>query len=1135
MIGGGGKVGSAWYELELRDEGFLGQLQAVGRGGQQALGPAGDAAAEVGDKLAQAGEQATKSGGLLSRFGDVGKGAIMGVGLAVGNMVTQFALQLPLQMIGQLGNAIQLSSDKAESASKVNVLFGDSAEIVQKKSESAASSVALSSGKYLALAGTLGNLVINFGITGDAAANMSTDMIQLAADMGSFHNADTSEVVEAMGAAFRGETEPIRRFGVMLSADAIAAQAVAMGLAESTKNVSSSAKAQATYQLILQQTTAAQGDLARTSDGLANAQRLAAARQEEAWTRLGDKIKPLATAIIPMMIDAMAGLVDLIVGVVDSIENWIRENQGLIDALTGLAKGAIGLVIEQAKNLVTAAKTVIDLALGPLKPVVIGVALVFTANLIPALVETAVQMGRNVVGAAVSLATTLSKSLIPGLGGAGQAAGQLTLGLEEGAGAAKGLGGGILGMLNPISLAIAGVAALVVSVIDFVNAEARGKQAARDMIAALEDQAVADGKLLTAQQLASQAADDLSKKWQQQDSDLFEIIQRSAPFIGGLHTATVMQERQAAMTELQAAAQDEYNAAIAASRLEEYNKLQEEGRQKNEEIAQAIRDLGPEFTRTAEAEIAMAKRFGVDTVFVTNQWNYVEQEFADASGRIREHLATLPAGMQLTAQKTQEIADLLGVTADQVTTEWAAMAGGAKLSAEQMKTTTDGVKAAVLSLGPGFTQSEFEVQALADRFGLTAEQVKAAWAEASAGMAAETTRITDYLETLPEGFTMTSDAASMMADLLGVSADRVVEIWQGMATDVVATTGQLKDKALAIAYDIGTAIPTGIGRGALDEQGELTDAMSNLREILKNGLTPDQQAAKVLGKKWIQLFTNGIDSEKDGAKEATFRLGVEGLQALSAATIGTNEAKRISQIAAGLYQDGWTDSQILVALASQGVGKDALLKLAQVQGWSAAAVQQALDYVAGMNSQDPAAARAGSNLEDAAHDATTSLNWRAAGSGVAYEWVAGFGQAIRDSEGHLRHVLRDSTDGYRGASPPKSGPLHFIDRDAAKIGHAWVGGFAGAIRSGRVTIDAELDRLGRAAQLTQLDPWAAGGLTFSSASGATLRIVHELDLRNAPDGITNGDVASILGPTMNAELYLRNLGQSALLPPRMNV
>lgn len=298
----------------------------------------------VGDAkgYGKATEDAVKaSEGMEARLRKVGSdikgGFLEGIGMGAGMGVFDTVTKVVGTVVDTIGKSIDLASDKAEAGSKANVLFGNSYAVVERASKSAATSVGLSSGAYLAAAGDLGNLITNLGFTGSAAADMSVDMLQLASDMGSFNNASTQEVTEAMGAAFRGETEPIRRFGVMLSAAKVEAKAMAMGLKEGKKPLSDNAKAMATYQLILEQTTAAQGDFARTADGKANADRIRAAKSEEALTKLGEVLTPLYQSAMPLLADATTGVIDVLTqlgtAVAPIVDGALRTISNSVDAI----------------------------------------------------------------------------------------------------------------------------------------------------------------------------------------------------------------------------------------------------------------------------------------------------------------------------------------------------------------------------------------------------------------------------------------------------------------------------------------------------------------------------------------------------------------------------------------------------------------------------------------------------------------------------------------------------------------------------------------------------------------------------------------------------------------------------------
>lgn len=281
--------------------------------------------------------------------GEAKNGFLQGFGIGGGISVFDTVANVVGNVADKIGQSMDLASDKAEAASKANVLFGDSYNMIERASRNAATAVGMSSGAYIAAAGDVGNLLKNMGIAGQEAASMSKNMLQLAADVGSFNNADPSEVVEAMGAAFRGESDPIQRFGVFLSAAKVEAKAMAMGLRDGKKPLTDYAKAMATYQIILEQTASAQGDFARTADGKANADRIRAAQAEEAWTRLGEVLTPLYQKVMPLIANATTTAID-------TITNLANVAAPLVDgALQGIANA-----IDTIGDSFTALKELMD-------------------------------------------------------------------------------------------------------------------------------------------------------------------------------------------------------------------------------------------------------------------------------------------------------------------------------------------------------------------------------------------------------------------------------------------------------------------------------------------------------------------------------------------------------------------------------------------------------------------------------------------------------------------------------------------------------------------------------------------------------------------------------------------------------
>lgn len=198
----------------------------------------------------------------------------------------------------------QAASDLNEQQTKSQAVFGKSAESIADWSDTTAKALGISKRASLEASGTFGNLFSTVGIVGDNAALMSKQLVGLASDLASFNNADPSDVLDAIRSGLIGEAEPLRRFGVLLSETRVQQQAMADTGKTTAKSLTAQDKATARYKIILADTTKAQGDFARTSDGLANKQRILAANTEDLQGKLGKGLLPVMIELTGIASDA---------------------------------------------------------------------------------------------------------------------------------------------------------------------------------------------------------------------------------------------------------------------------------------------------------------------------------------------------------------------------------------------------------------------------------------------------------------------------------------------------------------------------------------------------------------------------------------------------------------------------------------------------------------------------------------------------------------------------------------------------------------------------------------------------------------------------------------------------------------
>jgi hypothetical protein len=195
----------------------------------------------------------------------------------------------------EIGKQINAASDLGETISKTGKVFGDASAEVEAWSDTTADGIGQSKRAALEAASSFGIFGKAAGLSGGDLAGFSTKLTGLASDLASLNNTTPEEAVQALGAALRGESEPIRRYGVLLDDATLRQEALAQGLISTTKDaLTPQQRVLAAQAQIFKQTSTAQGDFADTSEGLANSQRILAANLEDARAELGEQWLPIA-------------------------------------------------------------------------------------------------------------------------------------------------------------------------------------------------------------------------------------------------------------------------------------------------------------------------------------------------------------------------------------------------------------------------------------------------------------------------------------------------------------------------------------------------------------------------------------------------------------------------------------------------------------------------------------------------------------------------------------------------------------------------------------------------------------------------------------------------------------------------
>jgi hypothetical protein len=398
-------------------------------------------------------------GGLTKNLRNIGKiagGVALGGVVALGAGVAKLASE-----------AIPAASDLAEAINAVNVVFEDNADTILKWGKTAAETAGLSQAEFAQMAAQTGAMLQNFGLDAETAADQTIDLAQRAADMASIFNTDVDQALTAIQAGLRGEADPLEKFGVSLSAVAVKAKALELGLEGADGELSATALTTARLALLFEQTDKIAGDFVNTSGDFANAQRVAKAQLENFMASIGKLALPILSklfkfvsgTLLPSMqnmfnllvtgdftggifgltedhpfINALFRIREILLGVGEAFSNFfgfIRQGSDLLSSLTRLvydlatafgatSEDAIGMantfydivaaVIEFKDRVIEFLQPIIDWVANnvTLKDVLIALGIAIASVVIPAVISLlATLLPIIAVGAALILAVTL--------------------------------------------------------------------------------------------------------------------------------------------------------------------------------------------------------------------------------------------------------------------------------------------------------------------------------------------------------------------------------------------------------------------------------------------------------------------------------------------------------------------------------------------------------------------------------------------------------------------------------------------------------------------------------------------------------------------------------------------------------
>jgi hypothetical protein len=286
---------------------------------QSAMTQAAVATKKVGTDASEAGSKAQRGFDLAGRGATILGGVLAG-GVALG-----------------IRSVVGAASDLNETLNKSDVIFGENAGRIERWASGAADSFGLSKQAALEAAASFGNMFQQLGFTGGEAVNASESVVKLAADLGSFNNLETGNVLERIQAAFRGEYDSLQLLIPNINAARVEQEAMAETGKANADQLTAQEKATAVLAIVQRDGAAAANDFAETADGLANSTKITTAEFEDLKAKIGQQFLPIAQDAMHFLSDTAIPVVGELAGGIADLATWFGDLPGPVQLAAGAA------------------------------------------------------------------------------------------------------------------------------------------------------------------------------------------------------------------------------------------------------------------------------------------------------------------------------------------------------------------------------------------------------------------------------------------------------------------------------------------------------------------------------------------------------------------------------------------------------------------------------------------------------------------------------------------------------------------------------------------------------------------------------------------------------------------------------
>jgi hypothetical protein len=255
------------------------------------------------------------------------------------------------------------AAELEQSVGGTEAVFESSSGVIDTWAKGADTAAGLSEQAARRLTTQIGGALQGLGFAQDEAASKSIELTQIGADLAATYGGTTTDAVQALGSALRGEFDPMEQFNVFLKQSEIDAKAVELGLAANTNEVDKNARAQATLAMITEQSSAAQGQFGRESNTASGQMATMEAQTQNAKDALGAGMLPVMSKVASVVGTGASKFLELDQSMGGTLSTGLAVGVGIL-GVGGAISTTVGWVIKMKSGFADAASSAKDFVSG---------------------------------------------------------------------------------------------------------------------------------------------------------------------------------------------------------------------------------------------------------------------------------------------------------------------------------------------------------------------------------------------------------------------------------------------------------------------------------------------------------------------------------------------------------------------------------------------------------------------------------------------------------------------------------------------------------------------------------------------------------------------------------------------------